>query len=348
MAESNNALLDEMRAKLNQSFVYMSRLEQLINCRTLKKQFLKDLRPNRQRVTLLELYDDYYREQVKRFDTGEIVKKTLDKYDYCKGHLKSFISKSYNLGDIDIYLVDTVFGYQFFDFLSKGTDPICNQKTAKRYLNYIKSALELAIIKRKIKESPLKDASPRAKGKKLKKIIIKENLQLDIYNLPHLTKTERHIADISTFLFYTSWDYADYFFDFDKAKHVVEVDGQKVLQKIRYKERRKEDPLLCTVLVNNILEEILNKYDSLPKYPDQTVRRIYKILASRVGIKHAQEISTKHIRKSGSSFYVNNGVPLKTVSATILGHEKVSRSELDYIKIEPETTVRESIHLIER
>lgn len=348
IAESNNSILDKIRAKLNQCFIYMSRIEAPINCRTLKVQFLKDWRPDRKRTTLLELYKEYYLVQQNRLKRQEILQKTLDKYEKCSEHLKSFISKTYKLGDIDIFLVDSVFGKQFFDFLSKGNNKICDEGTAKRYLSFVNNSLELAINNRRIKENPLKDVKPRVKRKSSKKIIIKEKEQLSIYNLADLTKTERHVADISTFLFYTCFDYCDYIDHFSKQKHIVVIDGKRAIQKPRYKERKKTNPLTCTIPINNILEEILAKYEILPQYPDKTIRQIYRNLATRVGIANAQEIGTKQLRKSGGSYYVNEGVPLKIVSETILGHTRVAMSEKHYIKIDPETIIKLTSHLLQR
>lgn len=348
LAAANNAILDEIRVKLANTFVYMSRLELPINCRTLKAEFLKVWRPDRKKTTLVELYDDFYKVQVERRKTGEIEKKTLDKYDYCKDHLISFLKKNYKSADLDFYLVDAVFGYQFFDYLSKGKPKsICSQETAKRYISYINSCMELAIINRKIKENPLREVKPKVKGKKSKKIIIKESQQLKIFRLNDLTITERHIADITTFLFYTAFDHCDYLV-FSQEEHIKVIDKQRVIQKIRYKERKKDNPLLCTILINDVLSDILKRYPTFPKYPDQTVRRIYKNLCSRIEIANSEEYTLKAIRKSGSSFYRNNGVSPKTVSESILGHTTMRMSETHYLVTEPETLIKESIHLLER
>lgn len=351
LSHSKNEIISDMVAMVNTCFTLMSRpdltgnVEQVINARTLKDQFLKGWRKDFKIHTLLEIYKDYYQVQVKRLETGEIEQKTLDKYEYGRGHIIDFLKQAYKLQDIHIFKVDAVFGYQYFDYLVKNLK--MQKDTANRYLTYMRSSLKLAIKNRKIKDNPLNHTKPKITRKKSNKTMVTEAEQLKVYHMAHLTETERHIADFTTFIFYTTFDYCDVI-EFDSEKHIQVIDETRCVRKRRYKERKKDRPIICTVPINNVLEQLLKKYATFPIYPDQTVRKIYKNLLSRISVHNYQEISLKQIRKSGATYYANNGLPIETVSAGILGHEKIEITQRIYTKVQPDTVVRQTHHLLNR
>lgn len=352
LSHSKNEIIADMISMVNTCFTLMSRpdltgnIDQtIITARTLKEQFIRAWRKDFKIYTLLEIYNDFYNAQVIRLKTGEIEPKTLKKYFHCFEHIKDFLKATYKVQDISIFKVDAVLGYQFFDYL---VGVVKMQKdTANRYLTYMRSALALAIKNRKIKDNPLNHTKPKITRKKPNKSMVTEAEQLKVYNMPHLTLTERHVADITTFLFYTTFDYCD-LIEFEANKHIQLIGDIECIRKRRYKERKKDRPIVCTIPINNILKQLLKKYSKFPVYPDQTIRKIYKNLLSRLSIGNYTEITLKQIRKSGATYYANNGLPIETVSAGILGHEKIEITQKIYTKIQPNTVVNQTSHLLNR
>lgn len=339
LAQTNNQILQEIKATVNECFIYMTRTNRVVTARTLKEDFLRAWRKDYKAITVFGLFNDFLELQNER----DIEEKTLQKYYYAKDHLERYIKQKYRCQDLEIHQIDALFGYQFFDYLCKSVA----EPTANRYLQLLRACLEHGIRNGKIKENPLMNTRPKVHHAKPNKTMISETEQLQLFRLDELTTTERHIADITTFMFYTTFDHCDYL-EFRQEKHIVQSDSKRVIEKRRYKERKKQNPLICSIVVNNILDEILKRNPILPPYPEETVRRIYKNLCCRIGVKDSHRMGLKQIRKSGGTFYVNEDVPLKTVSEKILGHTSIAMTEKHYVKINNDTAIRHTKHLEER
>ncbi|MER0442501.1 site-specific integrase [Emticicia sp. W12TSBA100-4] len=341
LAHSYNQILTEIVTTVNNCFLHMTRTARTVTAKTLKKDFIKIWEKENKTITVMELMTDFLKFQ----DSRKLEIKSREKYTWGHEHLKTFLKKKHRCEDLEIHNITAQFGYQYFRFLTSKKEPL-SEATANRYLQQLRACLNFAIENGKIEENPLNYSRPKVSHAKPNKATITEQQMLKIFRLDELTTTERHIADICTFLFYTTYDHCDYL-EFSHEKHLHFVDAQLTIQKRRYKERNKAEPLVCVVSVNNILKKILDRNKPFPKYPSQTVLKIFKRLASRIGID-ATEIGLKQLRKSGGTFYINEGVPLKTVSEKILGHTTVAMTEHYYIKIFAETALKQTSHLQER
>lgn len=341
LAISNNNILLEIKAIVNDCFLILKNEHKPITAAILKKNFIKVWRKEKTSYTLHEVFDNYLKNVISQ---QNLEPKTLNKYDNAKKKLTLFL-KTFNKVDIEIEEVSLQFGHKFFKFMT--TSLGLSDGTAKRYLQYMNAALEYAFQEELIDKNPLNGIKVKAKANPINKTIIPEALQLKIYNLDSLTETEKHISKITTFMFYTVFDHCDYF-EFDANKHVKEVEGEKVIEKIRFKQRKSANAQLCSIRINNILQEILDTYPTLPRYPAKTVLEVYRNLCSRVGFKDWQKIGLKQIRKSGATYYLNNDVPLKIVSEKILGHTTVIMTEKHYVKVTRDTALRHTKHLSNR
>lgn len=338
LAHSYNQILTEIVTTVNNCFLHMTRTSRTVTAKSLKKDFIKVWEKENKVITVMDLMADFLKFQDKR----DIEPKTREKYTFGHEHLKEFIKKNHRCDDLEIHNITAQFGYQYFRWLTK----TLSEPTANRYLQQLRKCLDFAIENGKITDNPLNIARPKITHTKPNKSIVTERQILEIFKLDELTTTERHIADICTFLFYTTYDHCDYL-EFDHEKHLYFCDNQLTIQKRRYKERKKPEPLVCVVSVNNILKKILDRNKPFPKYPSQTVLKVFKRLASRIGLD-TTKIGLKQLRKSGGTFYINEDVPLKTVSEKILGHTTVAMTEHYYIKVFAETAIRHTSHLQER
>lgn len=342
LAHSYNQILTEIVTTVNNCFLHMTRTAKLVTAKSLKKDFIKVWEKENKVITVMDLMADFLKFQDKR----DIEPKTREKYTWGHEHLKEFIKKVHRCDDLEIHNITAQFGYQYFRYMTTKKIDKLSEATANRYLQQLRKCLDFAIENGKITENPLNIARPKVTYAKPNKSIVTEKQILEIFKLDELTTTERHIADICTFLFYTTYDHCDYL-EFDHEKHLHYCDNQLTIQKRRYKERKKPEPLVCVVSVNNILKKILDRNKPFPKYPSQTVLKVFKRLASRIGLD-ATKIGLKQLRKSGGTFYINEDVPLKTVSEKILGHTTVAMTEHYYIKVFAETAIRHTSHLQER
>ncbi|WP_337044241.1 phage integrase SAM-like domain-containing protein [Emticicia sp. 17c] len=352
LAQSKNAILIQITTTINNCFTSLNALGKLITAQTLKAEFERVWNKGLDKPiipTLLKNFDLYVKSKIDE----DLAVKTIAKYYKTRDHLVSFIRtksrKDFLLNEITPY-----FGFQFFEFIKsldnvQKKDKKIGASTAKRYLLYVIGSMEYAFAKGLIDTNPLSEVDPKVKNNKSNKTIVTEKQQLEIYRLENLTLTERFVADITTFLFYTAFDFCD-LYDFEQNKHIIEIDGVKVVQKIRFKMKKSEEPEIVTIPINNILHEILFvKYPKyFPIYSYNTVLRVYKNLCSRIGVKDYKRMSLKQIRKSGGSYYINNGVDLKIVSSKVFGHTQQSITELKYSVIEDSTMIRQSEHLLKR
>lgn len=326
-----NLVLDEIRAKIEETFILMKRTDRPLTAHTLKKQFLDSWRNNRKPLTLLQIYDEYLTE----IKTRNLEPKTVAKYEKTKEHLIDYLKKQ-NRNDLQIEEIDTRTGFGFFNYMKTKAE----QPHAKRTLEQFKGSIQFAFETGKIERDILEPVKVKIKHPRTNKTVIDERTQLDVYQLDELSRTERQIADITTFIFYTSFDHCDYM-EFDFEKHLREINGVLCVEKRRYKMRKTDTDETVVIPVNAIMKEIIEKYKThFPQYPDQTVRRVFKNLLSRVGVLEFKKIGLKQLRKSGGTHYLNNDVPLKTVSAKILGHSNTGITEKYYVKIKPETVIR--------
>ncbi|MBA4849509.1 phage integrase SAM-like domain-containing protein [Emticicia sp. BO119] len=357
LAQSKNAILLQITTTVNNCFTHLTSLGRPISAKSLKIEFERTWNKGIQKQpipSLFKVYDLY----VQSAEESGLEPKTISKYKKTKDHLKSFL-KTKSRNDLELNEIQPLLGFQFFEYVKSLDNPQRKGKkisagSAKRYLLYFIASMEFAFSKGYLETNPLKEVDPKVKNPKSNKTIVTEKEQLSIYRLDNLTLTERFVADISTFMFYTAFDFCD-LRDFDQHQHIVEIDGIQVIKKPRFKMRKSEEPEFAVIPMNNILQEILFiKYpDYFPKYTYETVRRVYKNLCSRIGVKNYTRMSLKQIRKSAGSFYVNSGVDIKATSAKILVHTQLSHTlnsltETKYIVIEDSTIIRETEHLRER
>lgn len=340
VAYANNGILNEIKAKILDCFTLLSRKKEPMSAYLLKDEFVKIWKQKEKIYTIRYLFTNFLEYTQQR----NIEKKTLSKYLTCEKHLQDFLKKQYGRNDLDLSQIDAITGYRFFEYLIK---KVC-ESTANRYLQYLKACLEHSIKEGLINSNPLMNARPKVKHNPVNKTMVTEAQQLTILNLDNLTTIEQHVADITTFMFYTTYDHCDYW-EFRKKIHIVDVDGVGVMRKKRFKQRKSENAKVCTVIVNDAMKGILDRIeDSFPLYPAKTILEIYRSLCSRIGVKNFERIGLKQIRKSGATYYLNNDVPLKVVSESILGHTTVTMTEKHYTKIEENTVLRHIKHLSAR
>lgn len=343
LAVANNSVLLEMKSTALNCFLYLKNSGKVVTAKSVKDEFLKVWRKEQKSYTLNQMFDLFFKNVIL---PQKLDPKTLNKYDNAKIKLGLFLKARYNCNDISIEEMSLQFGHLFFKYLK--TDLKLSEPTAKRYIQYINASLKHGFQEELIEKNPLGELEIKAKSNPVKKIIIPEALQLKIYRLDSLTSTEIDIANITTLIFYTAFDHCDYL-EFDYNKHIQIKNDVKVIEKIRYKRRKDSNAELCTVTVNNILEEIFSKYpDGLPRYPAKTVTEVYRNLCSRVGFKNYMDITLKQLRKSSGTYYIQNKVPLKVVSERILGHKTVAMTEKYYVTITEDTVVKETTHLRNR
>ena len=334
---NKNSILAEMIATVDECFIMMRRANKFITAISLKKEFLKVWKIDIKPITLLQIYSDYLNDVDENRNLEE---KTIGKYYQTQIHLKNYL-KTLRRNDLEFNELDPRFGFNFFKWLKT----FVSEPTAKRYLQYVKASLDFAFENGVIDNNPFLNVNPRVKHPRANKTMITENQLLEIHNLEEMTRTERQVADIAIFMFYTTLDYCDYA-HFSFSEHIKEINGTEVVEKIRYKMRKTDTDEMVTIPINKILKEVFDKYKThFPIYPDATVRRVFKILCSRIGVVNFNKIGLKQIRKSGGTYYLNNDVPLKTVSAKILGHSSVAMTEKHYVKIEEKTVIRHTRHL---
>lgn len=285
--------------------------------------------------TLLTVYEEHMKH----------AKLMLGKTNFSKGTIKAHTSlhnvmihflEHKKRKDINLLEVKQSFGTEFIQYLR--TVKCYKQNYIVRNLQRLKGMLDTARRDGYIQTNPLEDMVEQLQPPGPITYLTEKEIELLMDPDKLLTKSQRRVADAFIFQCYTGLCYID-LKRFSPNKHIVSIQGRKVIQ---YARNKTETPFTIPLL--NIAQSIIDRYNgSIPIMSNQKMNEYIKVIAQTVGI---QKYLTTHIgRKTAGTYLLNNDVPMTTVSK-ILGHRSVKTTEKIYAHLLDETILRHTKHLV--
>lgn len=343
--DSLNEQITRVRTEIRDVFNKLSDLQMPISSQILRDTYLTEKeRKTIQIPTTLKLFQTYtdYRKESENLEDG-----TIKKYDKVKDYLSKFFVAHLNRKDIELQAISTQLGKDFFAFLRK-------QKNKKgeyisydycfRTLDYFSNAIDYAVEKKYLADNKLTACGIERKPQVHKVHTLTETDLEKLNNCDGLTDTERKILDGFLLMCYTGFRHSDYVIFLQNPKHYMFKDdsGFEYIELYSFKNRKDENQESSFIPLHPMVVQVLESYDyKLPSYSNQIVNRYIKTIATRAGVYKDFDITTYTARKTCACMFGNmDGIEIKAVSK-ILGHKRVSTTEIHYFRVSKETVKRQ-------
>lgn len=288
--------------------------------------------------TLFGCFDSYYTDNYHNL-LGTVYKKgTVVKCFRMVDNLKIYFLTTYQTDKLQLSDVRKIDGQKLVDFCRSNLGHEHNH--ANRHGELIKRILTFAVDNQWLERNPLdsfrtkrKDVPVVALDEAELELLIKTKLEVEQYEF---------VQDVFLFCCFTGLSYIDVK-DFDYKAIKTRKDGQKMYNPNRTKTKtRSFIPLVPQAL------EIIDKYQnhpyclarkvSLPVLSNAYMNRILKQIMVITGIK--THLTTHVARKTCASYFINNGVPIQSISA-MLGHRSIKTTEKHYYDRSEDAVVRD-------
>ncbi|MCD8174157.1 MAG: site-specific integrase [Alistipes sp.] len=283
-------------------------------------------------VSLLKLFEEHNEEFKRRVGHDRKIE-AYQAYNLSYRHLKAYIEKVYEVGDISLRSLDLDFydGYDLFLRTERGMQ----QKTVHQHLYNLKKMTKRAVSQGTLRRDPylkLFPKLPRLKSRHLKA----EELEKLMQYRPK-KKNMEFVRDMFVFATFTGLCFADLKRLSDE--HIQETpDGKMWIVMDRQK-----SGIEFRVRVMDIPRRIMEKY--APKRKDEHIFNLYcretGQLGNLCGIPNLTFHRARH--NFGTHITLSQGVPIESVSR-MMGHKRFSTTQI-YAKV-TDTKVAEDMKLL--
>ncbi|MGJ5641533.1 site-specific integrase [Formosa sp. S-31] len=319
-----NKYLDQLRAKIYQSYEDLISEEKLITAQLIKSRFLGE---DRNFKTLLELFE-YHNEISKE----KLTSHTLRHYKVTQGYLKKYLD--IKLSTTDIKLRELSYGFIVdFEFFLKSYQPEDHQRkmghnTAMKHLQRLRKMVTMAYHMEWIEKDPFVRFRTSLENKRRDYLSKSELVSLEKFNSS--VGRLNLVRDLFLFSCYTGISFID-IHDLTAEHIMLGIDGNDWVISERQKTSTSiRVPLLpkAKVLVEKYKEHprVMNSGGVFPKISNQKVNSYLKEIADLCKIN---KNLTFHIARHtfATTITLSNGVPIETVSK-LLGHTKISTTQI--------------------
>ena len=288
-------------------------------------------------VSIKLVIDQYLDRQQTRREVGEIEKGTFELW---QRHLRFFLdylkAQKRQEGMIDEVKPSDATGFLLWLKSSRKS----SHNYALKAVSNVKAMLNFAIEHKWIEHNPFLNFRGRKAFKKGEMLTENEVRQIADFEL--FAKPLELIRDIFLFQTFTGLSYVDVK-TLQLSDILLTADGDRYI----HKDRKKTSVRSVIPLIPDA-EYILAKYRDndfckrhnvlLPVISNQKMNNYLKQLAGMIGI--SKRLTTHVARRTCATIFINNGVPVPTVSA-ILGHSHSKITEQIYTDYRPETVIRD-------
>ena len=295
--------------------------------------------------TFFGCLDTFYMDNYQKLEGKEYRKATVVKFKRMIENIKIYFQTTYQTEKLQLSEIRKVDGQNLINFCKSTLGHKHNH--AIRHGEIIKRILDYAVDSQWIERNPL----GALKTKRVKvpvEAMTEEELEI-LINAELIVPQYEYVKDVFLFCCFTGLAYVDVR-HFDRERIKTRKDGQKVYDPNRGKNgSRSFVPLIPPAL------ELLEKYKdhpfclkkgmALPVYGNAYMNCVLKEIMAITGIKTL--LKTHTARKTCTSYFVNNGVPIQSVSA-MLGHRSISTTERFYFQRSDDAVVRDFQDFVER
>ncbi|SDK27705.1 Site-specific recombinase XerD [Catalinimonas alkaloidigena] len=317
-AELDNEAIERVRNDLRTLFNQQVALYGSIDPDTLQALYLG--RKASRSVTLLNLVIDYLHKEAERKQWTPSTKGIYQDYT---NNLVEFL-ESIGRKQLPPMGFDETMAQDFFYWLRKKSV----QARSAKHLQWVKRALQDAVRRRILGHNPIeymnwsKGAPPPIVALSDAELALLETYR---FSSPILQR----VADCFTLQCYTGLAYGELV---TVQRSAIHYGGpMPVLVVVRHKTKHVKNGRTYRIPLIGKAVALLERYGyEMPVYKNQQYNRYLKEVAAILGIE--KNLTTHVGRKTAGMIWLNNNVPLETVSK-LLGHTKLSTTQLSYAEV---------------
>ena len=328
-----NALLEDIKASLNNIYHEQQRRDNYVTAEKVKNEFLGH---SEKHETILDLFKKH-NDDVKQLVGISKTIATYRKYEVTRRHLAEFIQSKYNISDIAINEITPMFITDFELYLR--TTCKCSYNTTAKFMQFFKRIILIARNNGILIGDPF--ANYKIRLEKVDRGYLTEDEIKIILKKKMVSERLENVRDLFIFSCFTGLAFSD--IHGLRKEHIVEdSNGVRWIRKGRQKTK-----IMCNIPLMEIPLKILEKYSTneyckkhgvlFPVLCNQKMNAYLKELADICGIK---KTLTTHVgRHTFATFALANGVSIESV-AKMLGHTNVQMTR-HYARVLDRTVIRE-------
>lgn len=337
-----NKYLEQIRAKIYQSYEDLLSENKIITAQTIKSKFLGEDDSNKTLLELFEYHNEVFKEKLNSH--------TLRHYNVTQNYLKKFLNKK--LKTTDVYLNNLTYSFIVdFEYFIKTYVPTDHQKkmshnTAMKHIQRLRKMVTLAYHMEWIIKDPFVRFKTTFENKSREflnkyELEVLENFQFSIERLTV-------VRDIFLFSCYTGISYIDV--NSLTPNHIVfGIDGNKWI-----KTKRKKTKTMIEIPILDQANILIEKYKNHPRtvientlFPCLSNQKINSYLKEIATLCNIDKNLTFHMARHtfATTISLCNGVPIETVSK-LLGHTKITTTQI-YARV-TNTKISEDMHQLRK
>ena len=328
-----NALLEDIKASLNNIYHEQQRRDNYVTAEKVKNEFLGH---SEKHETILDLFKKH-NDDVKQLVGISKTIATYRKYEVTRRHLAEFIQSKYNISDIAINEITPMFITDFELYLR--TTCKCSYNTTAKFLQFFKRIILIARNNGILIGDPF--ANYKIRLEKVDRGYLSEDEIKIILKKKMVSERLENVRDLFIFSCFTGLAFSD--IHGLRKEHIVEdSNGVRWIRKGRQKTK-----IMCNIPLMEVPLKILEKYSTneycrkhgvlFPVLCNQKMNACLKELADICGIK--KTLTTHVARHTFATFALANGVSIESV-AKMLGHTNVQMTR-HYARVLDRTVIRE-------
>ena len=328
-----NALLDDIKASLNNIYHEQQRRDNYVTAEKVKNEFLGHSEKHETVLTLFKKHNDDVKQLVGISKTIA----TYRKYEVTRRHLAEFIQSKYNVSDFAINEITPMFITDFELYLR--TTCKCGYNTTAKFMQFFKRIILIARNNGILIGDPF--ASYKIRLEKVDRGYLSEDEIKIILKKKMVSERLENVRDLFIFSCFTGLAFSD--IHGLRKEHIVEdSNGVRWIRKGRQKTK-----IMCNIPLMEVPLKILEKYSTneycrkhgvlFPVLCNQKMNACLKELADICGIK--KTLTTHVARHTFATFALANGVSIESV-AKMLGHTNVQMTR-HYARVLDRTVIRE-------
>ena len=328
-----NALLEDIKASLNNIYHEQQRRDNYVTAEKVKNEFLGH---SEKHETILDLFKKH-NDDVKQLVGISKTIATYRKYEVTRRHLTEFIQSKYNISDIAINEITPMFITDFELYLR--TTCKCSYNTTAKFMQFFKRIILIARNNGILIGDPF--ANYKIRLEKVDRGYLSEDEIKIILKKKMVSERLENVRDLFIFSCFTGLAFSD--IHGLRKEHIVEdSNGVRWIRKGRQKTK-----IMCNIPLMEVPLKILEKYSTneycrkhgvlFPVLCNQKMNACLKELADICGIK--KTLTTHVARHTFATFALANGVSIESV-AKMLGHTNVQMTR-HYARVLDRTVIRE-------
>ena len=328
-----NALLEDIKASLNNIYHEQQRRDNYVTAEKVKNEFLGH---SEKHETILDLFKKH-NDDVKQLVGISKTIATYRKYEVTRRHLAEFIQSKYNISDIAINEITPMFITDFELYLR--TTCKCSYNTTAKFMQFFKRIILIARNNGILIGDPF--ANYKIRLEKVDRGYLTEDEIKIILKKKMVSERLENVKDLFIFSCFTGLAFSD--IHGLRKEHIVEdSNGVRWIRKGRQKTK-----IMCNIPLMEVPLKILEKYSTneycrkhgvlFPVLCNQKMNACLKELADICGIK--KTLTTHVARHTFATFALANGVSIESV-AKMLGHTNVQMTR-HYARVLDRTVIRE-------